>query len=278
MKTLKKLSFWSIILVLCFFGQCCKKKHTDPEEDPCIKNKIPNADFIIYPNLYGGITTYENKDWLPEWEKIDCDTLINNDIAFEAKENPEGNTKYSWELGAETITTQKFDRSQFPVNVLIPISLKVQKKSAWRDKCFPNTDIIFTKTRNLIVLDSGAFKSKVYGRFTGSFTNTPTQMKNIEISIKDIWVTGNTYRSLVLEGLGDYSFIYSSDIDITYKQIFFGFNNDSNVPVDIHERGLAKVYGANNDSILVKYNYYDKSDWQNPKLQPMRIFKGKRIR
>jgi len=131
MKLLSKILVLGIIVSLL---QSCKH---DPE-DPCKSLRPVSAAFTIY-ETFPYVTP-------SAWKPYDTDTIRTFGATFTAVE--EG-ASYEWTIGSETIRTRSFYRQDFPINVPIPVTLKVTKNP--NRNCFPTDSGVATKTRRFVL-------------------------------------------------------------------------------------------------------------------------------
>lgn len=272
---MQKNIFLCLSLFLCLFVfQNCKHR-AEPVPpvaiNPCDTAKLPNADFKIIQRM----DNFAFSDQLKKlWKDMDVDTIITqsnkygpNTIFFIANERYA--TKYLWDFGQTyPITTSDHYENRFVQNTWSNTSLQISKKHVLWEKCFLNTDTIFTKSRSFYVLGDWS-KSKVFGTFSGSFSNNPWEIKTLKISTE---IYNNLPRNLKLEGIYSQSTcenFSTSEYNFSYKQLTFNLYRASSCNLSMG--GFAKIYGINNDSLIVQYQKtYDSN-------APIITFKGKRI-
>jgi hypothetical protein len=180
---MKNFLLYSLLCGFIFIGFGCEdcEDPTNPEcdnYDPCYGLSPVTASFEMYEYTIGLEGWLESFD-MKQVPMID-DTAISDDITFKA---PEGFSKYTWLIGAETIHDRVFARSHIPKGVNIPITLIVEGATS---TCFPNDDGIDTLTKNLYVaiydLQNRDNNYLTCGTFQGAYENTPLDTFTIRIT------------------------------------------------------------------------------------------------
>lgn len=146
MSNLKSGHFYTLLLLLLFSTEACKKKcydKTNPDcenYDPCYGRSETKAQFII-------------EQYLGKWEGedvwIEADTVYatgsSNPIRFSATCDADS---FIWEIGANKYYKKSFTLTYFPFDKNIPITLIVIKNNP-NQSCFPHDDGRDTLVRNM---------------------------------------------------------------------------------------------------------------------------------
>jgi hypothetical protein len=165
---MKKLLYISLIATsVLLAGLGCKRQ--EPKPDPCKDIKPLSADFMISEAI-GFNNQY--------WKDNDTDT-ISHRAKFTA--NCEY-CEYEWTLGAETIRTRSFVRTNFPLNSPIEVSLKVKAKNLPRNyfDCVKDIKLEDEKTRTFVNVIPGR---RYLGKFYGTDIDRPNEPYIIEVYV-----------------------------------------------------------------------------------------------
>lgn len=279
-KNIFQILYMTGFVLISFAFQNCKHRTepVPPPSNPCDTAKVPTADFKIYEAVD---TDYMLDELVPYWQKIDTDTLLTDGAIFESNEY---GAKYKWRLGAETLTSRRFYREDYPFNALINVSLELTKKHPLRDRCFPTTDTIFTKYKTFKSRKGQWRENKVLGRYSGKFMHKANETKVLEmgsvaidcpISAPSTQVC-ESFRIIGLDGTCNSFFDHdrgSNFVICTKKQIYFNFGQIDILPGCQNTEGIFRVHGVNDDSLTVIYKIYQGVTTNVPTL----TFKGKRI-
>jgi hypothetical protein len=227
----------SCLMVAAFFGMFTFSGCDEPE-DPCKGKNAVSADFKIYE---------VQQLALPEdYDPLDADTVSTDFVLFEAIEE---DATYEWTLGAETITTKSFVRSDFPRGQNFEVSLKVTKTP---DKsCFPNDDGEDFKTRKFYTTVNYGCDTRVEGTFEGFNKDEPTKKRTIIIDpcFPNPFLQ-NDYVLRINNLVEECDAIDFNLVIAGYRHIYFGGNGQVGC---LNPMGEAKLSITNLDSIKIDY-------------------------
>ena len=262
-------------LLLCFavvsfllgLQSCKKEKCTDPTNpqcenyDPCYGKQKLTADFDIYE----ASSFYTSK-----WTWYATDTISSNGVMFVARDN---DVWYSWQVGAETLNTQSFFRTDFPLNTPVPITLTVRRKNNFN--CFAGGDSVTTKTKNLYAF-SNPPKLRYFGCFNGYHTDAPNDTFTVCITYNDSFDASNKVSSITglirdsgcLQG----KLFLRGNSEWGYRQRYF-FENT--ITCGYYPEGTIRTDSVNYDDVYISYTIKKDDNLNN---RPKRTFIGKRIK
>jgi hypothetical protein len=168
---MKNIKLLVSILVLVFVLNSCGKESV---ENPCECGQKPiTAAFTITEKYY-----FPQGNTLDLFEPYDTDTVFASNIVFTALEE---DAEYTWQIGTETLHTNIVERSGFPANQPIPITLIVKKEPDI--ECFPNDDGIDTLTRYLYRGDYTTSDLFIEGKFQGYLEGSPLDTFTVTIFV-----------------------------------------------------------------------------------------------
>ena len=250
---MKNLFILTLLITLIILTGC----PDDPvRPDPCDGKKPVSAEFDILESNYWGQDKYYSKS----------DTILYANIAnFVAKEE---NATYIWKIGSDNreFTTSKVSLRFLDVLGEVPVRLIVNK--APDTLCFPNDDGIDTVTKILYVnrimenYEPCIFEFDLFsGDYTGYNLDNPKDTFTITIEAcyphhLDIKI----FRLINLIPNCEIIFNPSSVSYNGYRQWLFG--HEPGHYECLTPRGLAKIFGKNNDSVNIQYNIQQAPGWE----------------
>jgi hypothetical protein len=239
-------AFYLITFLSITLFSCCKDepKCQDPTKiecenyDPCYGRKSVSADFVIYES-----TSFAYPDSFPRY---DTDTIVTDGAIFKALE--EG-AEYEWHIGSEVIKDKSFGRTDFPMEVPIPITLIVKK--APNKACSPNDDGIDSVKR--ILWRTDFYKhSKVFGTYKGYFDDNKKDTATIKIfqnmrKVGPVKLEQHVNIVGLIDGCADTLYNYSLP--------FYGFKGNYNAfPFSCKRpHGGFLIRGNNNDTLEASF-------------------------
>jgi hypothetical protein len=164
-----------MLLGLLVLAGCngCKEK-----VDPCTNQKPTTANFKVWERDWG-TTSDQFKEWYPQWQDLDADTIATQTFIAEAEEpeNPKDSVTYRWEVGSEILTTRRVSRSfsTGPFPPFFDLKLTVTKKP--NKNCNPSDPGTATFSRRIYF----AKKLKWVGVWHGYINDNPADTLTVYI-------------------------------------------------------------------------------------------------
>ncbi|MES2381529.1 MAG: hypothetical protein V4538_10845 [Bacteroidota bacterium] len=277
-----KKRYLIIITSVLLFAQCNPDKEIAPE-NPCTNAQEVKADFVI-EELVGD-------------RYFEGDTIANyNKVRFRALQAAD---EYTWILGAETLHTQSFIRTNFPIGWL-DVKLVIKRKP--NKLCFPNDDGIDSASRSFYVWPV-KFTSPpeppiypyypIYGTYRGHTLSKPDFDFNVTL-----------FDTFWKDGVGDPAYVglFSG---IPYDKAVLNVNNNNNANIGWYCNGISpkalsisladgngkgkgiytipplKGYAwldrKNNKQITIEYSYADTMPVGNRDFKNREVFIGTKI-
>jgi hypothetical protein len=261
---MKKLLYISLIATsVLLAGLGCKRQ--EPKPDPCKDIKPLSADFMI-----SEVAPYDDEDW----KDNDTDTIGTYRAKFTATCEY---CEYEWTLGAETIRTRSFVRTNFPLNSPIEVSLKVKAKNLPRNyfDCVKDRKLEDEKTRTFVNVKPGR---RYLGKFYGADTDRPNEPYMIEVyMIVSNPGYSNETEDIYIKGLVK----PNCDCGTIDSYIVSGFQQ-SLLPSNCTGECMKPIVLFNfetNEEVTITYHLFGEYDWDikdRPKIAT-KTFKGRRI-
>ncbi len=248
---MKNLFFLTLLLAIIMLTGC----PDDPvKPGPCEGKKPVSAEFHIY----------EQPGYIPDdWEFYDTDTLNTTAILFVAAGHAE---EYEWHIGSEILYGKSVFRRNFPRGVNIPITLIA--RGVPDTACFPFDNGIDTLIRYLYVareMDNYEPCNFEFDLFSGDYKgfNTDNPADTFIITIDACYPHHFGFKIFRLINLPKgCDIIFNPDPSTLggYRQ--WRFVTLSGYYDCLTPRGIARIYGKNNDSIRIEYHIQQAPGWE----------------
>jgi hypothetical protein len=246
--------FILVLLLALIILTGCQEKSNPVKPDPC-EGKIPvSAEFHIY----------EQPGYIPdEWELYDTDTLNTTSILFVAIGHAD---EYEWYIGSEILNGKSVFRQNFPRGVKIPIMMIA--RGVPDTACFPYDDGIDTLMRILYVnriMENYVPCIFEFDLFSGDYTgyNLDNPKDTFTITIDACYPHRLDIKIFRLINLiPNCEIIFNPGVVSYngYRRWLFGIS--SGYYECLTPRGIAKIYGRNNDSIRIEYKIQQAPGWE----------------
>ena len=260
---------FAVVSFLLGLQSCKKEKCIDPSNpqcenyDPCYGKQKLTADFDIYETS-GFFST--------KWTPYTTDTIASNGAIFIAKDNSDI-ASYEWHIGSEILTTKSFNRTDFPFNIPVPITLMVRRKNNFN--CFTGGDSVATKTKNLYSIQF-LEKTRLFGCFNGYHTDNPADTFTVCIKYNDSFDVNSKFSSITglindagcLQG----KLFFRNGLQWGYRQSYF---YESTITCGYFPEGTIRADSVNYDDVYISYTIKKDDNLNN---RPKRTFIGKRIK